>query len=68
MKFREINHNYEVRFTIYDLFEILMYSKKVREKTEKIELDVSSWNSGIYMARDLFMNEVVATAKFVVQK
>lgn len=53
---------------IYNLFGKLMYSKEIPKTTEKIVLDVSSWNSGMYAVRELFMNEVVANAKFVVEK
>ncbi len=52
---------------IYDLFGKLMYSEEIPKKTEKIELDVSSWNSGMYLAREVFMNEVVGNVKFVVK-
>ena len=52
---------------IYDLFGKLMYSKEISKKTEKVELNVSSWHAGMYLARVVFMNEVVAGAKFVVE-
>ena len=52
---------------IYDLFGKLMYSKEIPKKIEKVELDVSSWHAGMYLARVVFMNEVVAGAKFVVE-
>ena len=52
---------------IYDLFGTLMYSREIPKKTEKVELDVSSWHEGMYVARVVFMNEVVDGAKFVVQ-
>ena len=52
---------------IYDLFGKLMYSKEIPKKTEKVEMDVTSWHEGMYVARVVFMNEVVAGEKFVVQ-
>ena len=52
---------------IFDLFGKLMSSKEIPKKTEKVELDVSSWHAGMYVARVVFMNEVVAGAKFVVE-
>ena len=52
---------------IYDLFGKLMYSKEIPKKTEKVDLDVSTWHEGMYVARVVFMNEIVAGAKFVVE-
>lgn len=53
---------------IYDLFGKLKYSNEIPKKMEKIELDVSSWDNGMYVVREVFMNDVVANAKFLVQK
>lgn len=52
---------------IYGLFGKLIYSKEIPKKTENVELDVSLWHAGMYVARLVFMNEVVAVAKFVIQ-
>ncbi len=52
---------------IFDLNGKVMYSKVIPQKTEKVELDVSSWKGGMYVARVVFMNEVVAKATFIVQ-
>jgi len=35
------------------------------EKT--VEVDVSGWHAGMYLARLIFMNEVAAREKFVVE-
>jgi len=53
---------------IYDLFGKLIFSKEMPKKTEKVEIDVSSWQNGMYVARLLFMNEIVAKATFIVRK
>ena len=51
---------------VYNVFGKLIYSKEVPAKTEEIELDVGSWDNGIYIARLTYLNEVVASAKFVI--
>ena len=53
---------------IYDLSGKLVFSKEISKQTEKLDLDVGLWHSGMYEARLVFMNQVVAGAKFVVQK
>jgi len=54
-----------VRLDVFDLFGKLMYSQDIPGKTEKTELDISSWPAGMYIARIVFMNEVAGTVKFV---
>ena len=54
-----------VRLDVFDLFGKLMYSQDIPGKTEKTELDISSWPVGMYIARIVFMNEVTGTVKFV---
>jgi hypothetical protein len=54
-----------VRLDVFDLFGELMYSQNIPGKTEKTELDISSWPVGMYIARIVFMNEVTGTVKFV---
>jgi hypothetical protein len=51
---------------INDLAGRRMFSERVSDQTEKISLDVSSWNSGIYFSRLIYANETVAGKKFVV--
>ena len=51
---------------IFDLFGKRIYSKEISNQTEIVQMDVSSWNDGMYEARLVFMNQVVAGAKFVV--
>jgi hypothetical protein len=50
---------------IFDLFGKLMYSKETSQKTGKVELDISSWHEGMYVARLIFMNQVTVMAKFI---
>ena len=53
---------------IYDLSGKLIFTKEISKQTEKLDLDVGSWHSGMYEARLVFMNEIVAKGKFVVTK
>ena len=53
------------RVDVFDLFRKLMYSQDIPGKTEKVKLDISSWPSGMYVARIVFMNEVTGIVKFV---
>jgi len=52
---------------IYNLFGKLMYSKEIPKKTERIELEVDSWNGGMYVVRVVYMQDIVASAKFVIK-
>jgi hypothetical protein len=54
-----------VRLDVFDLHGKLMYSNDIVRETKEINLDISSWPAGMYLARLVFMNEVVAGAKFV---
>jgi hypothetical protein len=58
----------EVRLEVFDLFGILMYNKEILQQIKTVEIDVSGWNAGMYVARVIFMDEVVARAKFMVQQ
>jgi hypothetical protein len=53
---------------IYDLFGKLMYSKEIPQQQKSVQLDVSPWHAGMYVARVVFMNEVVASSKFIVSE
>lgn len=57
----------EVRLEVYDLFGRLKFSELIPQSEKNIELDVSTWPGGMYVARLVFMNDIVATAKFVVE-
>ena len=54
-----------VRLDVFDLFGKLMYSQDIPGKTDNIQLDISSWSAGMYVARIVFMNDVVGVVKFV---
>jgi len=54
-----------VRLDVFDLHGKLMYSHDIAGETKEINLDISVWPGGMYLARIVFMNEVVATTKFV---
>jgi hypothetical protein len=56
-----------VRLDVFDLFGKLMYSQEIPGETDTIKLDISSWPGGMYLARLVFMNDAVASAKFVKQ-
>jgi hypothetical protein len=53
---------------IYDLFGKLIYSKEIPQQQKSVQLDVSSWHAGMYVARVVFINEVVASSKFLVSE
>jgi hypothetical protein len=54
-----------VRLDVFDLFGKLMFSQEIPQKTDKVQLDISFWSSGMYVARIVFMNDVVGVTKFV---
>jgi len=56
----------EIRLEVFDLFGRLMYSEVIPQLEKSVELDVSAWPEGLYVARMVFMNEVVGSVKFVV--
>ncbi|MFH1297024.1 MAG: T9SS type A sorting domain-containing protein [Bacteroidota bacterium] len=58
----------EVRLEVFDLFGRLMYSEMIPRQEKSIKLDISTWPGGMYVARMVFMNEVVGSAKFIVEK
>jgi hypothetical protein len=57
----------DVRLEVFDLYGQLMFCETVPQQKKSITLNVSSWSPGMYLARLVFMNEVVAKAKFVVE-
>ena len=54
-----------VRLDVFDLFGKLMYSQEIQGKTDKVELNISTWSAGMYVVRIVFMNDVVGVVKFV---
>jgi hypothetical protein len=54
-----------VRLDVFDLHGKLIYSQDIAGETKQLDLEISSWPAGMYLARLVFMNEVVAGAKFV---
>ncbi len=56
----------DVRLEVFDLFGKLMHCETVPQQKKSLALHVASWPPGMYMARVVFMNEVVAREKFVV--
>lgn len=58
----------EVRLEIYNLFGQLMYYEEIPQQKKHIEKNLSVWPEGMYVARMVFMNDVVGSVKFVVTK
>jgi hypothetical protein len=56
----------EVRLEVFDLHGQLMFCEAVPQQKKSITLNVSSWPPGMYLARLVFMNEVVGREKFVI--
>jgi hypothetical protein len=52
---------------IYNLFGKLVYSKEIPVKSEKLEIDVSSWSTGMYVARLIYLYENVTSTKFIIE-
>jgi hypothetical protein len=52
---------------IYDLFGKRIFSREIPQQQKTLELNLTSWHSGLYVARLLHLNRVVATTKFVVK-
>jgi hypothetical protein len=53
---------------IFDLAGNKIWSKEIGQNNSKVEIDVSGWSQGMYLARLVFRNEVVAKSMFVIQK
>ena len=58
----------QTRLYVLDITGKLMFSVDVPKKQVSLQLNTSSWLAGIYLARLVFMNEVVATEKFIILK
>jgi hypothetical protein len=54
-----------IRLDVFDLSGKLMYSQEIPGRTDKVELNISSWPAGMYVARIVFMNDIVEVEKFV---
>jgi len=57
----------EVLLEVFDLFGRLIYSELIPQHEKTVVLDISTWSSGMYVTRMVFMNEVVGSVKFVVE-
>lgn len=51
---------------IYDMFGKNVFTKEISHQTQRIELDVSSWHTGMYIARVFYDKDKVAEEKFLV--
>jgi hypothetical protein len=54
-----------VRLDVLNVYGKLLYSEDIPGNTDNVQLDISSWPAGMYVARIVFMNDVVGVAKFV---
>ncbi|MDP4107627.1 MAG: T9SS type A sorting domain-containing protein [Bacillota bacterium] len=52
---------------IYDLFGKIVYSSEIQQTTEELKIDISGWHKGMYVARLVYMKELVASEKFIVE-
>ena len=57
----------EVRLEVFDLFGKLKFCETVPQLKKSVIQKVYAWSTGMYVARVVFMNEVVAREKFVVE-
>jgi len=55
----------ETEITITNLMGITIYNVQIIDPKAYYEIDISSWPTGMYVARVVFMNDVVAITKFV---
>jgi hypothetical protein len=58
----------KAKIVIYDLNGTLIYSENLLQKEKEITLDVNNLHDGMYVVHLLYLNDVVAQAKFLVQK
>jgi hypothetical protein len=56
------------KLEIYDLFGKLMFSKKIPKQVKSLDLNVSEWNEGLYIARLEFNNESLCLVKFIISR
>jgi hypothetical protein len=64
-EFSEAIKKEETEITITNLMGITIYKMQIIDPRAYFELDISSWPTGMYVARIVFMNDVVAVTKFV---
>ena len=57
----------QTRLDMLDLSGKLVFSQDIPKQQTLVRLNVSAWHAGMYLARIVFMNEVVAGAKFIKQ-
>ena len=57
----------QTRLDMLDLSGKLVFSQDIPKQQTLVRLNVSAWHAGMYLARIVFMNEVVAEAKFIKQ-
>jgi len=57
----------ESQLEVFDLFGRLMFCEAIPRQEKTVEIDVSSWPGGMYVARMVFMNDVVGRVRFMVR-
>jgi len=57
----------QTRLDILDVTGKLVFSQDIPKQQTLVKLNVSAWPAGMYLARIVFMNEVVEEAKFMKQ-
>jgi hypothetical protein len=63
-----IYHQWDkIRLDVFNLSGKLMFSQDVVHDQTRIQIITSGWPQGMYMARIVFLNEVVAGARVIVQ-
>jgi len=53
--------------TVYDIYGRLLYKEFLSKSTASLNIDVSTWPGGIYIARLTYMNNVAGDVKFIVE-
>ena len=56
------------KLQVIDLGGRVLYSQEISDSTPVVHLETGGWKEGLYMARLLFMNETVASARFMVAR
>jgi photosystem II stability/assembly factor-like uncharacterized protein len=67
VKLPELNTNNDMNLMIYDMTGKLYETRAVESSTGWTKLDASSYNSGIYIVKVVSGNQLIASAKWVVQ-
>jgi hypothetical protein len=52
---------------IYDLSGKQVFSKEIPKEQQRLEMDVSGWNPGLYYFRLIYHNQTVAGEKVVIR-